>query len=78
MIDNEIKEGISADRIIVGGFSQGGALALYSALVYPQQLAGVVSLSGWLPLHKSFPGAMKTAKELAVSVLKPLFSDFFV
>ncbi|XP_969230.1 acyl-protein thioesterase 1 [Tribolium castaneum] len=66
MIDNEIKDGIPAERIVVGGFSQGGALALYSALVYPQQLAGVVSLSGWLPLHKSFPGSMKTSKDLPI------------
>jgi len=66
MIDNEIKGGIPADRIIVGGFSQGGALALFSALIFPQQLAGVISLSGWLPLNKSFPGVMKTAKELPI------------
>jgi lysophospholipase-2 len=66
MIDNEMKEGIPANRIIVGGFSQGGALAMYSALVFPQQLGGVISLSGWLPLHKSFPGAMKTVKDLHV------------
>ncbi|KAJ3629753.1 hypothetical protein MTP99_014123 [Tenebrio molitor] len=41
MIDNEMKEGIPANRIIVGGFSQGGALAMYSALVFPQQLGAM-------------------------------------
>lgn len=55
MINNEIKAGIPADRIILGGFSQGGALALYSALTYPERLAGVIGLSCWLPIHKSFP-----------------------
>lgn len=57
MINNEIRSGIPASRIIVGGFSQGGALALYAALTYPEQLAGVIGLSCWVPLHKSFPEA---------------------
>lgn len=56
MIEAEEKEGIPANRIVIGGFSQGGALALYSALTYRKNLAGIVSLSCWLPLHKSFPG----------------------
>jgi lysophospholipase II len=55
MINNEVKSGIPTDRIILGGFSQGGALALYSALTYPEKLGGVIGLSCWLPLHSSFP-----------------------
>ncbi len=55
MINNEIKAGISANRVILGGFSQGGALALYSALTYPEKLGGVIGLSCWLPLHSQFP-----------------------
>lgn len=66
MIQDEIKGGIEAKRIILGGFSQGGALALYSALTFPQQLAGVMALSCWLPLHASFPGAKKTGDTLPV------------
>ncbi|KAL0270627.1 UNVERIFIED_CONTAM: hypothetical protein PYX00_007975 [Menopon gallinae] len=58
MIDEEVKEGISPNRIVLGGFSQGGALALYSALTYPAQLGGVMALSCWLPLHKTFPDAL--------------------
>ncbi len=54
LIEKEISEGIPSNRIMVGGFSQGGALALHSALTYPKKLAGVVALSCWLPLHKSF------------------------
>lgn len=34
---------------------QGGALSLYTALTTQQKLAGVVALSCWLPLRKSFP-----------------------
>lgn len=55
MIDAEVEAGIPSNRIIIGGFSQGGALALYSALTYTKPLAGVVALSSWLPLNKTFP-----------------------
>ncbi|KAL1450938.1 hypothetical protein WDU94_003245, partial [Cyamophila willieti] len=55
LIDKEVSSGIPSDRIVIGGFSQGGALALYSALTYPKKLAGVVALSCWLPMHKTFP-----------------------
>lgn len=34
---------------------QGGALSLYTALTCQHQLAGIVALSCWLPLHKAFP-----------------------
>jgi predicted esterase len=44
-------------RIVLGGFSQGGALALYSGLTGKYKLAGIIGLSCWLPLHKSFPAA---------------------
>ncbi|KAG9511400.1 Acyl-protein thioesterase 1, partial [Fragariocoptes setiger] len=60
-IESLVKSGIPHDRIIVGGFSQGGALALYASLTYPKTLAGVVGLSCWIPLHKDFPGAANSA-----------------
>ncbi|KAK9880181.1 hypothetical protein WA026_010054 [Henosepilachna vigintioctopunctata] len=66
MIEGEIKAGISSDRIMIGGFSQGGALALYSALSYPKPIGGVICLSGWLPLSKYFPNAMKCSDVLPV------------
>ncbi len=43
-------KGIPANRIIVGGFGQGGALALHSALLFEERVAGIVALSSWLPL----------------------------
>ena len=55
LIDNEVAAGVAANRIILGGFSQGGALAIYSALTYKASLAGIVALSCWLPLHQDFP-----------------------
>lgn len=53
---------------MLGGFSQGGALAVYSALTYPQKVAGVIALSAWLPLNKSFPSAKKTSDDLPVII----------
>lgn len=36
---------------MLGGISQGGALAIYSALTYPHPLAGLLCLSTWLPVY---------------------------
>lgn len=67
MINKEISDGIASNRIMIGGFSQGGALALYSALTFSQPLAGVIALSCWLPMHKSFPAAKKCPDTVPVS-----------
>lgn len=69
LINSEISAGIESERIIVGGFSQGGALALYSALTFPKPLGGVISLSCWLPLHKQFPGLKISPDSIPVSIL---------
>jgi phospholipase/carboxylesterase len=50
-IQRERDAGIAADRIVLAGFSQGGAIALQAALRYPERLAGVMALSCYLPLH---------------------------
>ena len=41
LIKGEEEKGISPSKIIVGGFSQGGAVALYSGLTYPKTLGGL-------------------------------------
>lgn len=51
-IDAEVSEGIPTERIILAGFSQGGAIALHTALRYPRPLAGILALSTYLPLHQ--------------------------
>ena len=58
IIEAEIEKNIEPGRILVGGFSQGGALALSASLRSRHSLAGCVALSTWLPLRKKFPGAM--------------------
>ena len=61
LIEEEIKSGIPADRIVVGGFSQGGAMALYTGLQYPGRLAGVCCMSGYLAKAESFQLAPEAA-----------------
>ena len=50
LIEREIARGMPASRIVLMGFSQGCAMALMTGLRYPQRLAGIVALSGYLPL----------------------------
>lgn len=49
LIDREIARGIPAHRIVLVGFSQGGAMAYSAGLTYPKTLAGVMALSAYLP-----------------------------
>ena len=50
LIAQEQQRGIAPERIVLAGFSQGGAIALHTALRHPQRLAGVLALSTYLPL----------------------------
>jgi phospholipase/carboxylesterase len=53
LIAKEKKKGLPADKIVMAGFSQGGAIALQTALRHPERLAGVLALSTYLPLAAS-------------------------
>jgi len=53
-IQDELHRGISNNKIVIAGFSQGGAIALHTALRYQQPLAGVIALSTYLPLKSTF------------------------
>lgn len=77
LITEEVDAGIPADRIIVGGFSQGrfpsllylnsgAAIALLGGYSCERKLAAVVGLSGWLPLHTKFAAVMT----LTISLIK--------
>lgn len=48
LVDRERERGIAADRIVLAGFSQGGAVAYQVALTYPETLAGMLALSTYL------------------------------
>lgn len=50
LIERENARGVPSDRIVIAGFSQGGAMALFTGLRHPETLAGVMCLSGYLPM----------------------------
>lgn len=50
LLDRERERGVPAGRIVLAGFSQGCAMALLAGLRYPERLAGIAGLSGYLPL----------------------------
>jgi phospholipase/carboxylesterase len=51
LIEQEKARGVPAHRIVLAGFSQGCAMTLHTGLRYPEKLAGLLGLSGYLPLH---------------------------
>jgi phospholipase/carboxylesterase len=61
LVEREIERGTPAARIVLAGFSQGGAMALQAGLRYPQRLAGLMVLSSYLPL------AEQTVQEAAAA-----------
>jgi len=61
LIDGEVARGIPAERIFIAGFSQGGAVAYWSALSYPAALGGLAALSTYLPEEAGLAGAATPA-----------------
>lgn len=61
LIDSEVERGMPADRIVLAGFSQGGAIALQTALREPRALGGVLALSTYLPLASSLAAERSAA-----------------
>ena len=60
-IEQQIAQGIPASKIVLAGFSQGGAIAFQTGLRYPQRLAGIMALSTYLPLRASVASEASTA-----------------
>lgn len=54
LIEEEINSGIPSNRILIGGFSQGGSVALHTLQTYDKKLAGCIGLSTYLSLYKQF------------------------
>ena len=55
LIARENQRGIDTRRVVLAGFSQGGAIALQTGLRYAEQLAGIMALSTYLPLAETLP-----------------------
>ena len=56
LITQEVDAGLPANRIVLGGFSQGGAITLATGLTTPRQLGGLAILSSWLPIGDRIKG----------------------
>lgn len=68
LIARERARGVAARRIVLAGFSQGGAIALHTGLRHAERLAGILALSTYLPL-----AGMVAAQASAASRETPLF-----
>jgi phospholipase/carboxylesterase len=53
LIEREKGRGVDASRIVLAGFSQGGAIAMHTAMRVPRRLAGLMALSTWMPLEST-------------------------
>lgn len=61
LIERECARGIAADRIVLAGFSQGGAIALHTGLRRTAPLAGIMALSTYLPLESALADEQEAA-----------------
>lgn len=68
LIDAEVARGVPANRIVLGGFSQGCAIALGAGLRYGERLAGLVAMSGYMPLADTL-----AAERSAANASTPVF-----
>ncbi len=82
LVDREVARGVASERIVVAGFSQGGAIALSTALSYQHRLAGIIGLSTYLPLYseviaEAAPANVSTPVFLAHGSFDPVVSPQF-
>ena len=63
LIQNEIDNGMSAQRILLAGFSQGGVMAFHTGLYYPKRLAGILALSTFVAEGEKLASAKAEANE---------------
>jgi len=61
LVEREKTRGVGADRIVLAGFSQGGAMALQTGLRHPERLAGLIVLSSFLPLPSALAAEVSPA-----------------
>jgi phospholipase/carboxylesterase len=74
LIAAEKKRGMT--KIVIAGFSQGGAIALQSALRHPERLAGVLALSAYLPLNASLQAERSAAnREVPIFMAHGQYDD---
>ena len=68
LIRRENERGIRSERIVLAGFSQGGAMAIYSGIRYPEKLAGIMGLSCYMLLESRLAN-----EKVAANQATPIF-----
>ena len=63
LIENELKSGMASERIVLAGFSQGGAIVLHAGLHYKKNLAGILAMSMHLPTVVQSAAAFSSASK---------------
>ena len=71
LIALEETKGIRRDRIFLGGFSQGGCVALYTALKLDRPIGGIFCLSGYLPIESA-----DDIEHVGQGILSPIFLTY--
>lgn len=64
LIEREHERGVPSERIVLAGFSQGGAMALAAGLRHAEKLAGIVVLSAYLPLSAALAAERSSANDV--------------
>ena len=76
LIDQQIDAGIASNKIVLAGFSQGGALTLHAGLTYSKALAGLMALSCYLPLRDQITKTAHAAsRELPIFLAHGCYDD---
>ena len=65
LIAREKERGTKADRLVLAGFSQGGAIALHTGLRHRERLAGIMALSCYLPIGEQLAAEAQAANRVA-------------
>ena len=65
LIEREERRGVAPGKVLLAGFSQGGAIALHTGLRHSQRLAGILALSTYLPLGEALPDEGSPANKSA-------------
>jgi phospholipase/carboxylesterase len=75
LIEAEKARGIQAAKIVLAGFSQGGAIVLQTGLRYAERLAGIMALSTYLPLQEKISEAGQANRDVPIFMAHGAYDD---
>jgi len=75
LVSGEKKRGVASDKIVLAGFSQGGAIVLQTGLRYPERLAGIMALSTYLPLREKIAEADSANRGVPIFMAHGAYDD---